>query len=57
MIVGDSLSSDILGGINAGVTTCWFNPDGLDAAEDIRPDYEFRALAELPALLKMIFKE
>ena len=57
MIVGDSLSSDILGGINAGVTTCWFNPDGSSAAEDIRPDYEFRALAELPELLKKIFKE
>ena len=57
VIVGDSLSSDILGGINAGVTTCWFNPDGSSAAEDIRPDYEFRALAELPELLKKIFKE
>ena len=55
--MGDSLSSDILGGINAGVTTCWFNPDGMDAAEDIRPDYEFRTLAELPELLKTIFEE
>ena len=55
--MGDSLSSDILGGINAGVTTCWFNPDGSSAAEDIRPDYEFRALVELPELLKKIFKE
>ena len=25
MIIGDSLSSDIIGGINAGIKTCWFN--------------------------------
>lgn len=28
IIVGDSLSSDILGGINAGIQTVWFNPAG-----------------------------
>ena len=27
MIVGDSLSSDIQGGINAGIKTCWVNPN------------------------------
>ncbi len=29
LIVGDSQSSDILGGINSGIDTCWFNPNGL----------------------------
>ncbi|MBR2583327.1 MAG: YjjG family noncanonical pyrimidine nucleotidase [Oscillospiraceae bacterium] len=57
VIVGDSLSSDIRGGINAGVRTCWFNPDGAPAAGDIRPDYEFRTLSELPALLEKIFQK
>lgn len=57
VIVGDSLSSDIRGGINARVRTCWFNPDGAAAAGDLRPDYEFRSLCELPALLDQIFKE
>ena len=57
VIVGDSLSSDIRGGINAGVRTCWFNPDGASAAPDLRPDYEIRALSELPALLERIFGE
>lgn len=28
LLVGDSQSSDILGGINAGIDTCWFNPSG-----------------------------
>ena len=57
VIVGDSLSSDIRGGINAGVATCWFNPSRLPAAGDIRPDYEFHALGELPGLLEEIFKK
>ena len=35
MIVGDSLTSDILGGINAGIMTCHFNPRGLPPREDI----------------------
>lgn len=53
LIVGDSLSSDILGGKNAGIVTCWFNPQHKMAA-DIRPDHEIHALAELPELLKRI---
>ena len=54
LIVGDSLSSDILGGINAGVRTCWFNPDGIPLSGSVRPDYEIHALGELPALLEEI---
>lgn len=27
LIIGDSLTSDILGGIRAGIDTCWYNPD------------------------------
>lgn len=57
LIVGDSLSSDILGGINAGVRTCWFNPDGIPLSGSVRPDYEIHALGELPALLEEIFPE
>lgn len=29
VVVGDSLRTDILGGINAGIDTVWFNPKGL----------------------------
>lgn len=54
IIVGDTLSSDILGGINAGIKTCWFNPKGLPADPAIPADYEIRALPELPALLVRI---
>ena len=51
MIVGDSLTSDILGGINAGIATCWVNPKGKKARADICPDYEIESLAKLEDLL------
>ena len=52
MIVGDSLSSDIKGGNNAGIRTCWVNPNHLPHHPDIRVDYEIEALHQLPALLE-----
>ena len=54
MIVGDSLSSDIQGGINAGIKTCWVNPAHAPAKEGIQPDYEIEALHQLPALLEQM---
>jgi len=54
MIVGDSLSSDILGGINAGIKTVWVNPDHKKAPDHIHPDYEIEALHQLPALLETL---
>ena len=54
IIVGDSLTSDILGGINAGIATCWVNPQKKPGREDIRPDYEIESLSQLPALLETI---
>lgn len=54
IIVGDSLSSDIKGGIIAGIATCWINPDHTPGREDIRPDYEIEYLHQLPALLESV---
>ncbi len=54
IMVGDSLTSDILGGKNAGILTCLYNPRGKENATDIIPDYEISALSELPILLKKI---
>jgi 2-haloacid dehalogenase len=47
LIVGDSLTSDIQGGSDYGIDTCWFNPAGRprDLAVEIR--YEIRHLSEL----------
>lgn len=54
VIVGDSLTSDILGGNNAGIRTVWYNPKGLPAREDIRPDHEIKHLCELAPLLELL---
>ena len=54
MIVGDSLTSDILGGINAGITTCWVNPTGKPGREDIPADYQIPGLKDLEDLLETI---
>ena len=52
MIVGDSLTSDIQGGINAGIRTCWVNPDHKEG--HIKADYEIEALSQLPELLETL---
>jgi 2-haloacid dehalogenase len=54
IIVGNSLTSDILGGINAGIRTCWVNPGHAPARADIQPDYEIEALPQLEALLEAL---
>ena len=54
IIVGDSLTSDIQGGINAGIKTCWVNPAHAAAKNGIQPDYEIEALHQLPALLEQL---
>ena len=53
MIVGDSLSSDIKGGKNAGIATCWVNP-GHEPAGEISPDYQIENLMQLEALLETL---
>ena len=52
MMVGDSLTSDIQGGINAGIKTCWANPDHKTG--HIRPDYEIEGLWQLYDLLETL---
>lgn len=54
MMVGDSLTSDILGGIQAGMATCWVNPTGKPGRADIRPDYVIASLSQLDALLSSL---
>lgn len=49
LIIGDSQSSDILGGINSGIDTCWYNPYG--DTEKYKPTYEIKDLSELKKIL------
>lgn len=51
MIVGDSLSSDILGGNNVGIATCWVNPGHKPRRADVPVDYEIESLSQLDRLL------
>lgn len=47
LIIGDSLTSDILGGVNAGIDTCWFNPMHKSKSLDIPVTYEIDDLCKL----------
>lgn len=51
MIVGDSCTSDILGGINANIITCWYNPNKEPPINGLRADYEIADLHEVFSLL------
>lgn len=52
LIVGDSLTSDIRGGNNAGIRTCWYNPGHEVLIEGVHVDYEIADLHEVYDLLK-----
>ncbi|SMY35097.1 pyrimidine 5'-nucleotidase [Photobacterium andalusiense] len=52
LMVGDNPYSDILGGINAGMDTCWLNCDHKSQPVGINPTYTVTALSELQALLQ-----
>lgn len=54
MMVGDSLTSDIQGGIRAGISTCWVNPSHAPGRADICPDYEIQSLSQLEELLETL---
>ncbi|KGR78200.1 YjjG family noncanonical pyrimidine nucleotidase [Ureibacillus manganicus] len=53
LIIGDSLTSDIQGGFNADIDTCWFNPHYKKKNIDVEPTYEIRQLTELKDILKI----
>jgi 5'-nucleotidase len=51
MMVGDNPDSDILGGINAGLATCWLNADNRPRPEGIQPGWQVKTLQELEVIL------
>ena len=53
LMVGDNLSSDIQGGINYGIATCWYNPHGKSAAGDDSIHHEIVDLRELLRLVAL----
>ncbi len=53
LIVGDSLTSDILGAKNAGIQSCWYNPYHLPSNTAIVPDYEIDHLDKVLDILNL----
>ncbi len=47
LIIGDSLTSDIQGGINFGIDTCWYNPHLKENKSTIQPTFSVQTLDEL----------
>ncbi len=52
LMIGDSLTSDIRGGADYGLDTCWFNPRGKPREGEIEIRYEIRRLGELPPIVE-----
>lgn len=51
LIVGDSLTSDILGGNNAGIVTCWYNPNKQENHMGLQIDMEIQNIEEVKKIL------
>jgi len=51
LMIGDSLTADILGGNQAGIDTCWYNLNNIENTTGIIPTYEIRNLSELYNIL------
>ena len=51
LIIGDSLTSDMQGGLNAGIDTCWFNPTHKENTLDVPVTYEIASLAKLSEIV------
>ena len=51
IMVGDSLTSDILGGIHGGIDTLWYNPKGMPQDPGIRPTWEVSDYGEIEQII------
>lgn len=51
LIIGDSLTSDIQGGHNIGIDTCWYNPKNEENTILLSPTYSIRNLHELENII------
>ena len=54
IIIGDSLTSDIAGGIRAGIHTCWYHPSNEENHSDIKPEFTVTSHLAFQELLKQL---
>jgi 2-haloacid dehalogenase len=52
LMIGDNLGSDILGGVNFGIDTCWVNPEETPNGHGVEPTYEIRELREILEIIR-----
>ena len=52
LMVGDNLTSDIKGGIEFGIDTCWYNPKQKKTNLHIKATYEIQNLADLLPIIE-----
>lgn len=53
LMIGDNLSSDILGGIRSGIDTCWYDPAGQIPDPEIVPTFRVESFDEICDILKI----
>lgn len=53
LMIGDSLTSDIQGAINAGVPACWYNPNHKPRPENMRIDFEIDRMEQMVEIALM----
>ncbi|MBQ2803318.1 MAG: YjjG family noncanonical pyrimidine nucleotidase [Lachnospiraceae bacterium] len=54
LLVGDSLTSDIKGGVLAGIATCWYRMEGSKNYTSFHPDYEISDLHQILDILQSV---
>lgn len=51
LMIGDSISADIIGAENYGIDTVWFNKDGIENTSSVKSKYEVKKLTEIKAII------
>ena len=54
ILIGDSLTSDMLGANNAGIRNIWYNPKDFDNKASVKVDYKINNLKEVIEILENI---
>jgi 2-haloacid dehalogenase len=52
LLIGDSVTSDMQGGVEYGLATCWYNPVGAPRPDDLAISYEIAHLADLLQIIE-----
>lgn len=52
IVLGDNIKADVYGAMNAGLTGCWYNPEGKANSTDIKPDFEINNLLDFLDIIK-----